>query len=120
MRNGIVPDQSAIDTALAVDGGFTFDPRSGAFLRPVTDGIEAYAIAIPGTESVDVAELIENATDDAFIGGWIDRNGVTIVELSELWAVTREQAMLIGRARNQLAILDFRTGEAITVTPALV
>lgn len=122
MTTAIVPSQAAIETAILVDGGFTFDPRSGEFLRPGTGELTGYAIAIPNTESNDIRELVNAIGNaDEYVGGWYDPDALAVtMELSELWNVTRQQALLIARARNQKAILDFATGEEITVSPVTV
>jgi hypothetical protein len=64
--------------------------------------------------------LVEAADYNDFIGGWIDHNGVLILELVEIWEVSREQALLVARARNQEAIFDFATGEVIPTVPVTV
>ena len=43
-----------------------------------------------------------------------------MIELTELFDVTRAQAIFIGRARQQEAVLDLLTGECIDTSPAPV
>lgn len=119
--------RNAIETALAVDGGFTFDPRTGEFLRPGQSGLYGYAIAVPETEVTDaetgLPELIERAAvhsyvagRDAFIGGWL-HDGKLYLELSEIHTdKNRAEAIRLAKYRNQLAILDLATGEEISTS----
>lgn len=117
--------RESIDIALAVDGGFTFDPRTETFIRPGDPTMpvpKGYAIAIPDTESDDLEELAAKAEvasfvngRDAFIGGWRDANGKLWLELSEIHDIPEPDARLIGKRRKQLAILEMATGKELWI-----
>jgi len=115
MTTPVIP-ADAMQIALLVDGGFTFDPRSGRFLRPTIDDVDGYAIAIPNTITTlaDVASI--TVPDGAFIGGWIDDTDKVWLELAEVLDIPRADAIRIGHERGELAILDFATGEVIPTT----
>jgi len=113
--------------ALRDDGGFTFNPRSRALVR--TGEQRGYAIAVPHTEVMlgnegmtreqfqdafvrVVAKNRDAIARGAYIGGWkSDGRGDYLVELSEIHDVSRDEAIAIGRGRNQEAIRDMMTGE---------
>ena len=108
------------------DGGFTFDPTRGTLIE--IGSTKAYAIAVLGTEHVIRAgesfmatvraltrrHAVEIADRECVIGGWFSpQRGHAMIELTELFDVTRAQAIFIGRARQQDAVLDLATGECI-------
>jgi hypothetical protein len=115
------------------DGGFTFDPTRGTLIE--IGSTEAYAIAVPGTEQVIRANesfvaavralsrrcAVEIADRECVIGGWFSpERGHAMIELAEILDVTRAQAIFIGRARQQEAVLDLATGECIPTSQAPV
>jgi hypothetical protein len=115
------------------NGGFTFDPTRGVLIE--IGSTEAFAIAVPGTEHVigsgesfvaGVRALtrryaVEIATRECVIGGWYSpEHGHAMIELTEILDVSRAQAIFIGRARQQEAVLDLATGECIDTSPAPV
>ena len=115
------------------DGGFTFDPTRGTLIE--VGSTEAYAVGVPGTEHVIGAGesfvaavhaltrryAVEIADRECVIGGWYSpEHGHAMLELTELFDVTRAQAIFIGRARQQEAVLDLLTGECIATSPAAV
>jgi hypothetical protein len=117
---------ASLGELIQTDGGFTFDPTRGMLIE--IGSTEAYAVGVPGTEHVIVAGAsfiaavralthryaVEIADQDCVIGGWFSpERGHTMIELTEILDVTRAQAIFIGRARQQEAVLDLATGECI-------
>lgn len=114
---------------METDGGFTYNPRTGAVIKP--GDVTGYAIAIPGTErAVGSGAISREDFADAFvfllrsygdmlgegacIGGWYSsERDMYLIEVSEIHAVDRDTAVRLGKARNQEAILDLATGELI-------
>jgi hypothetical protein len=118
---------------ITTDGGFTFDPTRGTLIE--IGSTEAYAVGVPGTEHVIgsgesfVAAVraltrryaVEIADRDCVLGGWFSpERGDAMIELTEILDVSRAQAIFIGRARQQEAVLDLATGECIDTSPAPV
>lgn len=115
-----VPTVSEMETAILVDGGFTYDPLTGSFIRAGRDNGKSptgYMIAVPDTASDDPEDLItawETYPFPTYIGGWYNPETQRIdLELSELFPVDLATASRIGRHRNQKAILEMHTGNTI-------
>lgn len=114
---------NAMHTALAVDGGFTYDATLRRFYRPGdNDAPIGFAIAIPDTEaSIDELQSMVDETNfllnmegrEVFIGGWYDDTNKLWLELSEVLDIPRDKAIQTAKGRDQLAILDMQTGELI-------
>ena len=110
------------------NGGFTFDPTRGVVIE--IGSTEAYAVAVPGTEHVigagasfvaavraltgRYAVELADPSRECVIGGWYSpERGHAMIELTEILDVTRAQAIFIGQARQQEAVLDLLTGECL-------
>lgn len=129
----------------AENGGGTFDPRTGpevpkayggtatgwasSILDVATVPVEQWAAVNPATGvtfgaeamhrvALDFQDLIA-ANPDVRIGTWVN-DGQVYVDLSQHTlngkAMTRDQALLLGAARNQLAVMDFATGQEVAPT----
>lgn len=114
-----------LDSIIA-DGGFTYDARQGQLVR--VGDTAGYMIAIPGTEihlgpasltrdefASRFAALVTSAAvgDGTYVGGWLSPERGFMIELSELYRGSRDDAVRLGTERNQEAILDLATGEFI-------
>lgn len=127
MRNYTLPDLTVLETALIVDGGFTYAPQTGEFIRagsfpapPLPPFVSAYAIAVPNTvrplTPQGLQDAVEDADDDSLIGGWVDsETGKTWFEFSQILLLSRSEAIEWGRARGQIAIMDMISGEEIRI-----
>jgi len=116
--------------AISTNGGFTYDPTTDHLYDGSTPQ-HGFAIAVPGTEYVlGDASLTREGFAEAFatvvlnneyyiasgcvVGGWYStERGVYMVEITDIFDIDREDAVRIGRLRNQEAIYDLATGEEI-------
>lgn len=129
---GIRVTDDNIDEMLQMNaqtGGFTFDPRTGKFAS------SGYAIArnsnvedsavreikipvedvTPARLKKELAPLLPTLKDSptTMVGGWT-QDGYLYFELTDVVTdFTAEEAMRLGRARNQLAIYDIDNGQQI-------
>ena len=110
------------------NGGGTWMPHDNA-LYPGTDGyatsVNVGTLAQVPRDQFNVGVLQQIAMDyqDVFtnpdygIGTWVDDNGMVNVDVSQTTMggtpLTRDEAIILGRARAQESIWDFKRGEAI-------
>lgn len=116
-------------TSIHDTGGFTFDPRKGGLVE--VGKVKGVAVAIPHTETivghgenVDRDEFIKGVTNvimqygeafanGAMLGGWYSEDrSVYMVEVTDL-VPDREEAIKLGKQRNQEGVFDLGTGEYI-------
>lgn len=112
----IEPTIDAMSVAIAVDGGFTYDPFQGRFIRPGDPLIEGYVVAIPGTEG-SIPDLLDACARshmrNTFIGGWWDTEEQRLwLELCHILPNERT-ARILGHEYGQKAIFDLYNGEEI-------
>lgn len=116
--------------ALTDAGGFTLDPLADVILTvgSIASG-DGWVIARPETETIIAvgdreafaeafADLVQIHFDaileGAMIGGWYSaERQAYMIEIVDLFDVTREDAMIIGWVRGQEAIFNLATGETI-------